>query len=894
MPLPRKKESNKPAAFVTYEKCWAKTHLDGSPGIGVYEHCLNVGTVAERILSDLAPNIKEKLDVRSAVLLTALHDIGKVSPGFQTKCVKWLQKEKLTDTAQRESWCTANSDHAKISQWTVQNMMGSSRYALWAAVLGAHHGRPKGHDLGLMHMGHLGGQGWEEERKKLVASLKSVFQSELSGSEPDMASLWFVAGLITVSDWIGSDETFFPQNLDWDIPVSREKADIAVTSLNWGMPTIKPDLTFEDLFDGLGSSNPMQKTVMSTVTEPGVYVIEASMGCGKTEAALAAAYQIMSQGKASGIYFALPTQVTSNRIYVRTGKFIERILADSSTNIKLAHANSWLVEESLKLEFRESYTGSSTDDDAEQAREHVMSGRSWFASSKRALLAPFGVGTIDQALLGIVAAKHFFVRQFALAGKVVILDEVHSYDLYTGTLIDQLITRLRELQCTVIILSATLTRDRRRQLLGKGGAGSDSIAYPLVSGVKENGDFFENEVIRDEVGKNVKIHCETRPESGIVDECLKRAAEGQCVIWIRNTVGEAQETYRALNAGNYQGGPLIGLLHSRFPVFRREELEDNWLGILGKNGETRPSGCVLVSTQVVEQSVDIDADFMITDLAPTDMMLQRMGRLWRHKRHQRPVDRPELWVRVPSVAFEILREMDSIGIKKLLGKSARIYSPYVLCRSLEQWQARECLSIPDDIRPLLEETYSDKHDDESAAIGELYQEMEVKKQHMASQAMQATAVLGLPTLKDEEGVQTRYNSFPTTSLLLLSAFPEDIGVGKVRLKLLNGEECEVGNREFSFTAARAIHWNLVRIPRWPFNGVGLTPPLWLKKHIFAECFVGICDRQNNGTISFLGLENGRTPAITLNYHPDEGLVMDAHSKTQTRRVSDETEDEFDD
>jgi CRISPR-associated endonuclease/helicase Cas3 len=134
------------------------------------------------------------------------------------------------------------------------------------------------------------------------------------------------------------------------------------------------------------------------------------MGCGKTEAALAAAYQLIAAGKAAGLYFALPTQVTSNRIHLRVQPFVERISLHPA-EVRLAHGASWLAETKPPVELRPA----SSDIDA---LEHVRAGRSWFAFAKRALLAPFGVGTIDQALLGIVAAKHFFVRQFGLAGKV--------------------------------------------------------------------------------------------------------------------------------------------------------------------------------------------------------------------------------------------------------------------------------------------------------------------------------------------------------------------------------------------------------------------------------------------------------------------------------------------
>ena len=152
--------------------------------------------------------------------------------------------------------------------------------------------------------------------------------------------------------------------------------------------------------------------------------------------------------------------MTSNRIHLRVQPFIERIAGNRRQCGWHTALLGW-----CRRSCPQTLRPASPADD--EAREHVRAGRSWFASPKRALLTPYGVGTIDQALLGIVAAKHFFVRQFGLAGKVVVLDEVHTYDLYTGTLIDVLVRRLRDLHCTVLILSATLTKARRRELLGR-------------------------------------------------------------------------------------------------------------------------------------------------------------------------------------------------------------------------------------------------------------------------------------------------------------------------------------------------------------------------------------------------------------------------------------------
>ena len=365
--------------------------------------------------------------------------------------------------------------------------------------------------------------------------------------------------------------------------------------------------------------------------------------------------------------------MTSNRIHLRVQPFVDRI-SDAPAAVRLAHSASWLVENEPPPKLRPA-----NPDDVE-AQEHVRAGRSWFASPKRALLAPYGVGTIDQALLGVVAAKHFFVRQFGLAGKVVVLDEVHTYDLYTSTLIDVLvISELRaELGCTVLVLSATLTKARRRQLLGADLVEPLSDAYPLLSASGSPGPLWRSRANRRPRRRSsCRSLCRARPGI-LVDEILERAREGQCVLWIRNTVDDAQEAYRDLKAASYEGGPEIALLHSRFPFFRREQLEGDWMERLGKNSHNRPNGCVLVSTQVAEQSVDIDADLLVTDLAPTDMLLQRIGRLWRHCRSRPEGWTPEVWIRSLTLSNDQLAAATATELKGALGKSAKVYAPYVL------------------------------------------------------------------------------------------------------------------------------------------------------------------------------------------------------------------------
>jgi CRISPR-associated endonuclease/helicase Cas3 len=843
------------------EICWAKTLSNGSPGISVRDHCLNVGCVAEALLGLLPEQLCELLP-KSPAILAALHDIGKMSPGFQVKCQDWLNCHRLSELALKECWQLRESDHAKISQSTTQKRLNQSKLNPWAAIIGAHHGKIKGERVSLS-------EPWETERLQLLDELTKEF-GPLPDDNPDDATLWFLAGLITVADWIGSDENRFLQNARWSITERRERAVSALQENGLTRTSVIKDLAFKDLFPLTPQANNLQDIVTEAIQKPGVYIIEAPMGYGKTEAALKAVYQLVEAEQATGLYFALPTQVTSNRIYLRLQPFIDLICSNSG-DVRLCHGASWLFDAKPPLRLR------AASADAE-AQTYIQDGRSWFASSKRALLAPFGVGTIDQALLGVVASKHFFVRQFGLAGKVVILDEIHTYDLYTSTLVDELVKRLRELECTVIILSATLTKQRRRELLQLDDKQPLSTAYPLIS--SRNGQLSEwpCDSLTD---RTINIRCVSG--NGLVEEALEKAHRGACVLWIRNTVDNAQESYRALKNASVEGGPPIALLHSRFPFFRREELENEWIDRLGKDSLQRPSGCVLVSTQVAEQSVDIDADMLISDLAPTDMLLQRIGRLWRHKRANRPCTTPDVWIQIPSLDDKALRSANKDELYEALGKSAKVYAPYVLLRSLDQWRNCTEIRLPSQTRPILEATYCDSEVQEPETWTQLREELEQQREKMATQALGITRVWTIPALKDEEGVQTRYSSFPTAQLLLLNDM-EQLDANSVRLQLLNGDITIAYDFDWDVNVAKAIHRNLVRIPHWVIAEQLNRPPRWLANYVHQPVTVGII--RTDGKIS--GMNNELL--LPISYNADQGVIID---RTQIPRFEEDTDEYFD-
>ena len=861
---------------------WAKTTSDGNPGISVHDHCLNVGCVAQRLICAMPERLR-KLLPHGAATLAALHDVGKISPGFQQKCPAWVVLSKFPLQA-------AETDHAKITQWFLQQWFGphARKIKRWLMAAGAHHGQSKGTWIkderggGIPLNGTAGDEPWQKAREECANQIASFFADPRhDGFLPPLndAALGMFAGLIAVSDWIGSDDRFFSAQCETSamLPDIRRAAAIkAVASIGLDIiPAVHSNL-FSDLFRDLSKPNALQEATATLCGRPGLWIIEAPMGCGKTEAALLAASHALHSGYARGVFFGLPTQTTSNRIHKRVGKWLDNLLANNST-FRLAHGTSWLQENQTVV-----VSPSVMSSTREDAGENPWAAFSWFSSSRRALLSTFSVGTVDQALLGVVAAKHFFVRLFGLSGKVVILDEVHSYDLYTGTLMDLLIEQLIQLQCTVIVLSATLTRERRNQLLNSGRRAitgeetdntewSNSSAYPLISGVMADAKVLEFPVTQlAEPKPPIRLLCEDIPLERAAATCAQRANDGQVVLWIRNTVAGAQRSLDAVRNAMCGEGCETVLLHSRFPWFRREELEDAWLARLDKNASDRPKGAVIVATQVVEQSVDIDADFLITDLAPTDMLLQRLGRLWRHHRPDRPhiAKGPEAWINAPD--FESFERMSDIK-DRLKGLSPP-YAAYALLRSAREWRRYangHGIQLPDDIRNVLESTYA-PWPDEPAAWSAFRAEMVKRAGQLRNKAVAASNAWALPTLPDDEGVQTRYSDYDTVTLVLLREFAQSSA--SMNLTGLDGTKASPHAHEWSRQAAAVLHRNHVKVPQWWLRGTTLDHPVALKKYFGSNLWALATVIGEN-----LRLNADEEETTGLKYLPDRGVWREPHA-----------------
>ena len=823
---------------------WAKTTLDGQPGISVLNHMLNVGHTAQH-LAQTYPQLLQRFQLKAEEIgcLAALHDIGKITPGFQRKCESWLKNNNLSSIEQNGCWdTTMESDHGKVSHSTIQSFLLKNDIAgktanFLSVVIGGHHGRlgypnERGYRPTKSVTEQFSTIDWEKERMTNAQLIWQHFggcRSNLKISK-DTPSLWWLAGLTTVADWIGSNDLFFPSYFQKNNQNTSVLAKKALADIGFQQTNFIRNLSFHDLFHDTKHpgkqwiANDMQQKAVSTITDPGVYVIEAPMGVGKTEAALWASYHLLLSKHANGIYFALPTQATSNRIHLRINSFLKRI-APGIGDSRLIHANSWLMDsDSLML---------SNNEAREKAGDY---GYNWFSSAKRALLAQFGVGTIDQALLGIVAVKHFFVRHYALAGKVVIIDEIHSYDLYTGTLINKLITTLEGLGCTVIILSATLTGKRRHEIIpvSDDNTTEANIPYPLISGKKEMVTF-KSVAATPPNHRNIAIEFIDMPIAA--QRAVTLAAKGGSVLWICNTVDSAQKQYSQFRQTTSNAFP-IGLLHSRFPFWRREELEDEWMERFGKNSSTR-CGSILVSTQVVEQSVDLDADLLVTELAPTDMLLQRIGRLWRHDRQKRPVQNACLYIINENASIEEFKNMDAKTIIRTLGNKAYVYDAFILLRTLQLWQKHSTIILPTQIRELIEETYQAQNNEPTAWIkleDDRFAE-DSNKRFLA--AMNSN--YWQPELMDVEGVQTRLNEIPTVSLVLCNNFSSK------EISFSDKSSVHLDASNFELKVAQAIHRNLVKIPEYCFEEGSLKPVPAFSGYLFGKQCIGTI--AENGSIA---------------------------------------------
>ena len=575
-----------------------------------------------------------------------------------------------------------------------------------------------------------------------------------------------LSGLVIVSDWIASTQAYFPLlPLDDDgarlLAPEAHALRVATGLSRLEIPApwrprdegADPDALLTSRFDlpeGSRATDVQARTLRAarSMSLPGLLIVQESTGGGKTEAALMAAEVLAARTHRSGILFALPTQATTDAMFSRELDWLESIEeayagegAPSDFAAQLLHGRARLNKEAQQLrrrgyEIRDRLLGSLDDSTGETPRpigigwdeEEARTGRvtgaedrrradlailAWFSGRKKSMLSDFVVTTVDHLLFGAMRSPHLAMRHLGLSRKVVIVDEVHSYSTYMNVYLDRVLTWLAAYGVPVVLLSATLSEARcssmvdayRRGLRLAAGErlhrrpAPESVRTPFPCLVTAGED--RTEVVATASGRRSTISLRRLAKDALVPLLEEALADGGCALVVRNTVRRAQETYETLRE---RFGEDVGLNHARFTIGDRLAKDKELLDRFGppRKAGRRPHRAIVVATQVVEQSLDVDFDLLVTDLAPIDLVLQRIGRLHRHERSRPPR------LAEPTCCIDWLPSTSSPepslepGAKAIYGEQDMLMSAAALDRVLG---GPGVVTVPDDVHDLIEAVY---------------------------------------------------------------------------------------------------------------------------------------------------------------------------------------------
>lgn len=711
-----------------YEWLPLSQHLEDTRQIAglLWEHWLSEGQKEQvRQLFDQNGEERGKALVQ---FLGAIHDLGKATPAFQIKSgfvnspdldrflIEKLEGAGFRGIGSLELASISSSPHALAGQ-KLLTLYGVSDGI--AAIIGAHHGKPVDEKRTVAEQSSYDSNYYQSDNQKEEVygawqqAQHMIFQWALHetgfDSVNDLPKIpqpvqVILSGLLIMADWIASNEKFFPL-----IPaeVSEiEQPDLRAQS-GWEQwkrsdlwqPSSNQEISvrYEDRFGF--SPRDVQRVfseVIDSTADPGIFILEAPMGIGKTEAAFMAVEQLAEKTGRSGMFFGLPTQATSNGIFPRVRQWLERVEEEAfeKASLRLAHGKS-----SLNEEFSSLATNISPDDE----RDASVIVNDWFGGRKTSALDDFVVGTVDQFLLVALKQKHLALRHLGFSKKVVVIDEVHAYDAYMNQYLTKAIRWMAAYGVPIVILSATLPAERREEmirsyLLGKGVpsreirsqlSGLKQTAYPLITYTDHHTVLQACEF---EPGEEKTVRIVRESSAGLFNRLDEWMQSPGVIGVIVNTVRRAQELAKAC-ALRY-GEDRVELLHSRFIDTDRAEKERNLLRMIGKGAE-RPESKIIVGTQVMEQSLDIDFDVLATDLAPMDLLIQRIGRLHRH-------DIPRPFSHEAPVCY-VLDTDDELDFEQ---GSLAVYGGYLLLRT--QSLLPEQLMLPGDISVLVQKVYGNE------------------------------------------------------------------------------------------------------------------------------------------------------------------------------------------
>jgi CRISPR-associated endonuclease/helicase Cas3 len=552
-------------------------------------HLLDVAAVTECLWHSvlkrqLREGVSAKLGLKAEAagkwlsFWVGLHDLGKASPAFQGK---WEHFRILLEEEGLRCRKLLNPlPHGILTAKLVPELLTSSFNGFppyladrLGRALGGHHGSfPRKGDLEHIDKYQRGGKSWKEPCREIFQQLAKHCRLEEAGlpkTDPEHSFFLMLAGLVSVADWIGSNADYFPlsgDNLEIEqyAATLRHKAEKALQILGW-LGWRPPDnfIQMGEMFPAVRVLRPLQQATVQLaegLSEPGLVILEAPMGEGKTEAAMYLADRWSVALGQRGCYFALPTMATSNQMFGRVKDFLQHRYPEELVNLQLLHGHASLSAEFrlLRAKADRIFTPSEIDDEEESAHSRSPAevvAAEWFTYRKRGLLAPFGVGTVDQALLAVLKTRHYFVRLFGLAGKTVIIDEVHAYDAYMTKLLEQLLEWLAACGCAVVLLSATLPGARRQSLVKAFARGLGKEAdhlelpakpYPRLTWLCRTGLGVDSFPASPQFSRTISYEWVDGAIPTAIGQVFKLGAklqealaEGGCAAVICNTVGRA-------------------------------------------------------------------------------------------------------------------------------------------------------------------------------------------------------------------------------------------------------------------------------------------------------------------------------------------------------------------
>ena len=696
---------------------WAKTNMNNDEQRGfwspLYVHMADSANIARYLWNEWLPISERRFIADSVggddataealtVWLAGIHDIGKATPNFQCKVSDRAEvvREMGLEVPSPQMMHGRSHPHAFMSEVILDKWLSGRGWeypSTYSCIVGGHHGAPPSNERVLDNICMdscnfsnevLGDDEWQSVQNDLLEWMFAY--SGMSRCESPLSSLGLfqpvevlLTGIVIMADWIASNTDFFPlSNGSAQMDELYVRAGLAWKQLAlpsaWRASELVLDESdgverlFHERFVGLPREAHLRSAQVAAVQtacsmdESGLIIIEAPMGNGKTEASLLCAEILARKFGDGGVAYLLPTMATSNAMFARVGAWLELLVQTcgmSSQAIQLLHSKAALNPNYTRLkEWHGSWMGDGIATDGEDER---IIAHQWFGGRKRGLLAPFVVGTVDQLLMAALKTKHVQLRHLGLAGKIVVIDEVHAYDAYMSTYLKRVLTWLGAYGVPTILLSATLPPKRREELmhayrgydknprnrtskrrdLGEVPCDSNGqLAYPLITSLVRNKDVHPSYMACTTNGPGTDIYLDfPSDDDGTLIQILSELlSDGGCACVLRNTVTRAQATYRMLkeSLSDALKGAQLKLVHSRFIAADRLQNDAELLRLLGSDSSRRPEKLIVVGTQVMEQSLDIDFDVMITDIAPIDLLLQRMGRLHRHTRGEKQRERP--------------------------------------------------------------------------------------------------------------------------------------------------------------------------------------------------------------------------------------------------------------